>query len=117
MREQRFSLSTVTIGVFAMLVLSVPHVALSQSAGDYVIGPQDVLSIAVFDQADLGGKYTVELDGSFTFPLVGRVRAGGLTIRNFEAELKKAAGRRVLQEPAGHGFHRAVPQPTCVRHR
>ena len=100
MREQRLSVSAITIGVcLGMLVLSIPQVALSQSAGDYVIGPQDVLSIAVFDQADLGGKYTVELDGSFTFPLVGRVRAGGLTIRNFEGELKKALADGFFKNP------------------
>ena len=62
------------------LVLSL-RLAGAQSAGDYVIGAQDLLSITVFDQADLGGKYAVELDGSFTFPLIGRVKAGGLTIR------------------------------------
>ena len=43
--------------------------------------PQDVLTIQVFDQADLGGKYTVETDGTFSFPLIGRVKAGGLTLR------------------------------------
>ena len=36
----------------------------AQSVSDYVIGPQDVLTIQVFDQADLGGKYTVETDGT-----------------------------------------------------
>ena len=56
---------------------------------NYVIGPQDVLTIAVFDQADLGGKFTVEADGTFTFPLIGRVKAGGLTLRQLEAELKR----------------------------
>ncbi len=54
---------------------------------DYVIGPQDSLAITVWNQADLGGTYTVETDGTFAFPLVGRVPAGGLTIREFEAEL------------------------------
>ena len=63
-------------------------VAAAQSAADYVIGPQDVLTIQVFDQADLGGKYAVEADGTFTFPLVGRVTAGGLTLRSFETALK-----------------------------
>ncbi|MGE5243072.1 MAG: polysaccharide biosynthesis/export family protein [Betaproteobacteria bacterium] len=55
---------------------------------DYVIGPQDVLLIQVFDEPDLGGKYTVEADGTFTFPLIGRVKAGSLTLRGFERELK-----------------------------
>jgi polysaccharide biosynthesis/export protein len=55
---------------------------------DYVIGPQDVLAISLFDQPELGGKFTVELDGSFSFPLVGRVTARGLTIRQFETRLR-----------------------------
>jgi polysaccharide export outer membrane protein len=82
-----------------VLTLSAPRVASTQSAGDYVIGAQDVLSIAVYDQTDLGGKFAVELDGSFTFPLVGRVQAGGLTIRNFEVELKKRLADGFFKNP------------------
>jgi protein involved in polysaccharide export with SLBB domain len=59
--------------------------------GDYTIGAQDVLTIQVFDQPDLGGKYSVEADGTFSFPLIGRVKAGGLTLRAFEAELKRSS--------------------------
>jgi polysaccharide export outer membrane protein len=55
---------------------------------DYVIGAQDVLAVSLFDQPELGGKFAVELDGTFTFPLLGRVKAGGLTIRQFESLLK-----------------------------
>ena len=100
MRENRLSSSSAAIAMLlTVLALSIPRVALSQSAGDYVIGPQDVLSIAVFDQTDLGGKYAVELDGSFTFPLVGRVQAGGMTIRNFELELKKKLAEGFFKNP------------------
>lgn len=87
------------IGCIALLVCLSPLAPAAQSAGDYVIGPQDVLSIAVFDQTDLGGKYTVELDGSFTFPLIGRIQAGGMTIRNFEVELKKALADGFFKNP------------------
>ena len=66
---------------------------------DYVIGPQDVLTIQEFDQADLSGKYTVEADGTFTFPLVGRVKAGGMTLRNFEAELRKKLADGYFKNP------------------
>jgi polysaccharide export outer membrane protein len=55
---------------------------------NYVIGAHDVLMIAVFVQEDLGGKYPVDADGTFTFPLIGRVKAGGLTLRELEASLK-----------------------------
>ncbi|HEX5475285.1 MAG TPA: polysaccharide biosynthesis/export family protein [Vicinamibacterales bacterium] len=71
----------------------------AQDAADYVIGPQDVLTINVFDQADLGGKYTVETDGTFTFPLIGRIRAGGLTIRAFEASLRQALAAGYFKNP------------------
>ena len=56
---------------------------------DYVVGPQDVLTITSYDQADLSGKFTIEADGTFTFPLIGRFKAGGLTLRQVEDGLKK----------------------------
>ena len=60
----------------------------AQSAANYTIGPQDVLTIQVFDDPALGGKYTVETDGTFSFPLIGRVKASGMSLRAFEVELK-----------------------------
>jgi polysaccharide biosynthesis/export protein len=83
----------------ALCALVLPAAAFAQSAGDYVIGPQDVLTIQVFDQADLGGKYTVETDGTFSFPLIGRVTAGGLTLRKFEGELKKKLADGYFRNP------------------
>jgi polysaccharide export outer membrane protein len=56
---------------------------------DYVVGPQDVLTITSYDQVDLSGKFTLEADGTFTYPLIGRVKAGGLTLRALEGALKK----------------------------
>jgi len=56
---------------------------------DYVVGPQDVLAINSYDQTDLSGRFAIDADGTFTYPLIGRVKAGGLTLRQVEAELKK----------------------------
>ena len=82
-----------------VLTLSAPRVALSQSAGDYVIGAAGRPVHCRLRSTDLGGKYAVELDGSFTFPLIGRVQAGGLTIRNFEVELKKRLADGFFKNP------------------
>jgi polysaccharide export outer membrane protein len=85
-----------------LLLTAVPAFGLhaqSSSAADYVIGPQDVLTIQVFDQADLGGKYTVETDGTFSFPLIGRVHAGGMTLRAFETELRKKLADGYFRNP------------------
>ena len=63
--------------------------AQTPAVNDYVIGPQDVLTITSYDQADLTGKFTVEADGTFSFPMIGRFRAGGSTLRQVETQLKK----------------------------
>lgn len=55
---------------------------------NYVLGPQDVLNITVLGEEDLSRKYTIEQDGTFTFPLIGRVTAHGLTLRALEQELR-----------------------------
>src|SRR5207249_11571752 len=44
--------------------------------------------ITSYDQAELSGRFTVEADGTFTYPLIGRVKAGGLTLRQIEAQVK-----------------------------
>jgi polysaccharide biosynthesis/export protein len=79
----------------AMLVafLAAGVLVLAQNSGDgpvtdYRVGPQDVLIITSYDQADLSNKFTVEADGTFTYPLIGRVKAGGLTLRALEDSLK-----------------------------
>ena len=56
---------------------------------NYVLGPQDVISVTVLGEDDLSRKYTIEQDGTFTFPLIGRVMARGLTLRALEQELRK----------------------------
>ena len=55
---------------------------------DYVVGPLDVLTITSYDQPSLTGKFAVEADLTFAYPLIGRLRAGGLTLRDIETELE-----------------------------
>jgi polysaccharide export outer membrane protein len=84
----------------ALMVLGVSRAPISaQSAADYVIGAQDVLTVQVFDEDKLSGKYTVEADGTFSFPFLGRVKAGGLTLRAFENDLKKRLAGDYLKNP------------------
>jgi len=71
----------------------------AQPAADYTIGPLDILSVQVFDQPELAGKYTVEADGTLTFPLIGRVKAAGLSVRTFETELKKRLSDGFFRNP------------------
>jgi polysaccharide export outer membrane protein len=62
----------------------------SAEQASYIVGSQDVLVITSYDDPALTGKFTVEIDGTFSYPFVGRVRVGGLTLRDVEGALKKA---------------------------
>ncbi|MGH9372200.1 MAG: polysaccharide biosynthesis/export family protein [Vicinamibacterales bacterium] len=56
---------------------------------DYLVGPHDVLNVVVFGEADLSRTVTLDAEGSFDFPHIGRVRAGGLTARGIGEALTK----------------------------
>jgi polysaccharide export outer membrane protein len=81
-----------------LAALALPRVAAAQSP-DYVLGPRDVIAITVWDQLDLSGKFPIEPDGSFTFPLIGKVQAAGKTTRDVEAELKKRLRDGIFNDP------------------
>jgi polysaccharide export outer membrane protein len=66
---------------------STPRTSQAPEAG-YIVGAHDVLTITCYDQADLSGKFAVEADGTFTYPFIGRLKAGGLTLRMVEDRLK-----------------------------
>jgi polysaccharide export outer membrane protein len=84
--------------VAAVLYLAVP-VEVGARQNEYRVGPHDVLTVSVFGQPPLSGKYTVEADGSFSFPLVGRVKAAGLTQRSIEELLRKRLADGFLKQP------------------
>ncbi len=67
---------------------------------DYVIGPEDVLRIDVFDVPELTGlALRVANDGTIAPPLLGHVKAGGLTPSQLRRELENLWGQKYLQNP------------------
>jgi len=58
----------------------------------YVIGPEDILFIRVFREAELSGPVAVRPDGKITMALIGDMQAAGLTPERFSAQLKQALG-------------------------
>lgn len=65
----------------------------------YVVGPNDVLTITVFNQPQLSGKFSVESDGTMAFPLLGRVTVGGLSIRAVEDEMRRRLAGGYVKDP------------------
>src|SRR5712692_1771701 len=69
------------------------------SAQEYTIGPRDILKITVWGQDDLTREYPVDQDGFVPFPLVGRVKAGGLTGKEFAGRLTELLEKDYLVNP------------------
>jgi polysaccharide export outer membrane protein len=65
-----------------------PAAAASAVPNDYLVGPQDVLKVLVFDEPTMTGTYRVDADGSFQYPMLGRVAAAGLKPRDIAQFLK-----------------------------
>lgn len=85
--------------IFALALVFGTAGSLAAQGTDYIVGSQDVLTVTVFGEAELSGKYTVEQDGTFTFPQIGRVKAGGMTLRSLEQDLKNKLADGYLKNP------------------
>jgi polysaccharide export outer membrane protein len=67
--------------------------------GAYVVGPNDVLIVTVFNQPQLSGKFVVEADGTIAYPLVGRITVGGSGIRAVEDEIRRRLAVGYVKDP------------------
>jgi polysaccharide biosynthesis/export protein len=63
------------------------------------LGPGDVLRVSVYDNPDLSQEVTIGPDGAFSYPLIGRVQAAGLPVRQLESLLTKRFAEGYLVSP------------------
>lgn len=64
----------------------------------FLIGPEDVLAVHFWRDQEMSGDVTVRPDGMITLPLVGDIRAAGLTTESLKVQIEQAASR-LLTEP------------------
>lgn len=80
-----------------------PAPAVSVPAGpsnpDYQLGTGDKVRVNVFGEEDLGGEFVVDGSGFVRLPLVGQVRAQGLSLREFENVLADKLREGYLKDP------------------
>lgn len=62
---------------------------------DYLIGPEDELSVFVWREEELTRDVIVRPDGMVSLPLINDVRAAGLTPEQFRQSVAQAAARYV----------------------
>ena len=66
---------------------------------NYVVGPEDMLNVTVFNEPQLSGRFRIENDGQFSYPFLGRVKAGGATLAEVAALLKARLSDGYLRNP------------------
>jgi len=70
------------------------------SAGDYVIGPGDLLVISALDVSEMEkAKVRVSSEGFVRLPLIGTIRTKGLTARALENEIAIILGEKYVHNP------------------
>lgn len=70
----------------------------------YRLGVGDVVKVDVFREADLSVEAVIESSGSINYPLIGYVKAVGLTARQLEAQLVERLGAGYLKNPEVRAF-------------
>ena len=81
------------------LFFVVAFLAEASAQDDYVIGPEDEISITVWDHPDLTRKIRVNLEGKISFPLIGEVPVGGLTTIEIEKKIGELLNKDYIINP------------------
>ena len=66
---------------------------------DYKIGAEDLVEITVFEDEKLNKTVRVSSQGNISLPLLGTVRAKGLTSAELEREIRELLAERYFQDP------------------
>ncbi|MEZ0325913.1 MAG: SLBB domain-containing protein [Fimbriimonas sp.] len=74
-----------------------PASALAQGQAEYVLGPEDVVSVTVVDMPKFSGDYLVPTSGIITMPVVGEVNVTGMTLEALRAHAVSKLKARLLK--------------------
>src|SRR5256885_12830094 len=74
-------------------------VAANANPREYTIGTDDVLDVNVFEAQELNREVRVSASGEISLPLLGGVRAAGLTPRELEKSLEQLLRQKYMKDP------------------
>jgi polysaccharide biosynthesis/export protein len=69
------------------------------AATEYEIGTEDILKITVYGHEDLTQTVLVQPDGTFTFPLIGRVKGDAMTPKQLGQKIATLLARGFIRNP------------------
>jgi protein involved in polysaccharide export with SLBB domain len=66
---------------------------------DYLLGPADKVRMTVYGEPSLSGEFFVSGSGLMSLPLIGDIKAGGMTVGQFQQAVQKALSDGYLKDP------------------
>jgi polysaccharide export outer membrane protein len=66
---------------------------------DYQLGSGDKVRVTVYGETSLSGEFFVTGSGMVSLPLIGEVKASGLTVRQFQEAVQNSLSDGYLKEP------------------
>lgn len=75
-----------------------PGAAANISEG-YILGTGDRIRLIVFGESNLSGEFLVDSTGRVALPLIGEVKADGMSLRQFETSVEDQLKRGYLNDP------------------
>jgi polysaccharide export outer membrane protein len=83
---------------FALLTLT-GGAAAAPEVPDYHLGTGDKIRVIVYGEDDLGGEFQIDATGQVRLPLIGQVKAGGLTAHEIEASITTTLANGYINQP------------------
>jgi len=78
---------------------ALPDPMATLNPSEYTIGPEDVLDINVFEAQEMNREVRVSAGGEISLPLLGAIRAAGLTPRELETTVEEALRQKYMKDP------------------
>jgi polysaccharide export outer membrane protein len=88
----------VSAPVLPPVVPVTPAAAMGIASNSYVIGESDMITVTVLKEATLSGNLLVRPDGMITMPLLGDIKASGMTPPQLSADIAIRL-KKYIQDP------------------
>lgn len=66
---------------------------------DYLLGPGDKVRVTVYGEESLSGEFFVAGSGLMSLPLIGEIKAGGMTVGQFQTAVQDKLKDGYLKDP------------------
>ncbi|WP_340647154.1 polysaccharide biosynthesis/export family protein [Phenylobacterium sp.] len=105
--QRLFSLGLAALGVVAALLLAptlataaeTDAVAIVRAVPEYHLGSGDKVRVITFGEEALTGEFSIGGSGMVSLPLIGEVRAAGLSVSQFQSQVETKLKEGYLKEP------------------